>query len=50
MIQDNIDFWREPAPGQTADLMIQADTVDSVVSWLHSNAIGHATLSLTPNW
>ena len=44
MIQDNIDFWREPAPGQTADLMVHGDQVDSVVSWLQSNGIGHSVM------
>ena len=35
MIQENIDFWREPAPGQAADLMVAKHQVsDYHMIWL----------------
>merc|ERR1712198_573891 len=41
MLRDNIDFWREPAPGKSADLMVHGDHLEHVRSWLSSQGIGH---------
>jgi len=41
MLRDNIDFWREPAPGKSADLMVHGDHLEYVRSWLSSQGIGH---------
>jgi len=44
MISENIDFWREPAPGQSADLMLAPGTVDSVSAWLRSHGVEHSVM------
>jgi len=44
MLRDNIDFWREPAPGKSADLMVQSDQVEQVRTWLSSQGIGHSVM------
>jgi len=44
MIQENIDFWREPAPGQAADLMVAKHQESSWRSWLESHNIGYSVM------
>ena len=44
MIEDNVDFWREPAPGRMADLMVKGEQVDSVSKWLAKNNIEYSVM------
>merc|ERR1712227_43072 len=44
MIEDNVDFWREPAPGRMADLMVKGEQVDSVSRWLREHSIEHSVM------
>ena len=44
MIEDNVDFWREPAPGRKADLMVRGEQVDSVSKWLKKHNIEHTVM------
>jgi len=39
-----LDFWREAAPGQTADLMVPAERLESVRAWLDSHHISHSVM------
>ena len=44
MIEDNVDFWREPAPGRMADLMVKGKQVASVSKWLKEHSIEHSVM------
>ena len=44
MIEDNVDFWREPAPGRMADLMVKGEQVASVSKWLREHSIEHSVM------
>ena len=44
MIEDNVDFWREPAPGQMADLMVKGGQVESVRRWLEQHNIEYSVM------
>ena len=39
-----LDFWREAAPGQTADLMVPAERLESVRAWLDGHHISHSVM------
>jgi len=40
----HLDFWKEPAPGRSADIMTSSDEMESVMSWLSSNGITFHTM------
>ena len=44
MIEDNVDFWKEPAPGRMADLMVKGTQVDSVSKWLQEHNIKYSVM------
>ena len=44
MIEDNVDFWREPAPGRMADMMVKGEQVASVSKWLKEHNIEHSVM------
>jgi len=38
-ISSGLDFWREAAPGQTADIMVSSSNMDMVSEWLNYHGI-----------
>ena len=44
MLETELDFWREPAPGKSADILVSGDQMESVKSWLESQGIGFSTM------
>ena len=40
----HLDFWKEPAPGRSADIMTSSDEMESVMAWLSSNGITFHTM------
>merc|ERR1711970_360027 len=39
-----LDFWRDPAPGRSADIMASASELESVMAWLTSKDITFHTM------
>merc|ERR1712066_940434 len=39
-----LDFWKEAAPGQSADLMVPGSRLESVTAWLASHHISHSVM------
>merc|ERR1712168_890471 len=39
-----LDFWRDPAPGRSADIMASATELESVMAWLTSKDITYHTM------
>merc|ERR1711862_595548 len=39
-----LDFWKEPAPGHSADIMASSSELESVMTWLASNNITFHTM------
>jgi len=39
-----LDFWKEPAPGHSADIMASSSELESVMAWLASNNITFHTM------
>jgi len=44
MLESEIDFWREPAPGQTADILVNRDNMESVQHFLDQLGIGYSVM------
>jgi len=43
-LTSGLDFWKEAAPGQSADVMVPATKLQSVVAWLKSHDISHSVM------
>jgi len=45
-VQDetNLDFWKDPAPGRSADIMVSAEVIDDVKTWLTKQGISYHTM------
>ena len=43
-VSAGLDFWREAAPGQTADLMVPATRLEAVTALLEANHISHSVM------
>ena len=45
-VQDetNLDFWKDPAPGRSADIMVSAEVIDDVKIWLTKQGISYHTM------
>merc|ERR1719219_1310885 len=43
-VTSGLDFWREAAPGNKADLMVPATRLESVTAWLDANHIPHSVM------
>ena len=43
-MEKSLDFWKEAAPGQSADIMVSTDTMEEVSRWLTSNNIGFGVM------
>jgi len=43
-VESGLDFWREAAPGQSADIMVPASRMEEVVEWLTYHNINHSLL------
>merc|ERR1719378_1643530 len=45
-VQDetHLDFWRDPAPGRSADIMVSAEVIDDVKTWLTKQGISYHTM------
>merc|ERR1712002_649066 len=45
-VQDetNLDFWKDPAPGRSADIMVSAEVIDDVKTWLNKQGISYHTM------
>jgi len=43
-VEKSLDFWKEAAPGQSADIMVSTDTMEEVSRWLTSNTIGFGVM------
>ena len=44
MLESEIDFWREPAPGLTADILVNRDNMESVQHFLDQLGIGYSVM------
>ena len=44
MLETDLDFWREPAPGKTADILVSRENMESVVNWLDAHGIGYSAM------
>ena len=44
MLEAELDFWREPAPGKSADILVSEAQISSVTAWLESHGIGYSTM------
>ena len=44
MLEAELDFWREPAPGKSADILVSEAQMSSVTAWLESHGIGYSTM------
>merc|ERR1719219_691191 len=43
-LTSGLDFWREAAPGNNADLMVPATRLEAVTAWLDANHIPHSVM------
>jgi len=43
-VTSGLDFWREAAPGNKADLMVPATRLEAVTAWLDANHIPHSVM------
>jgi len=43
-LSSGLDFWKEAAPGQSADVMVPATKLQSVIAWLKSHDISHSVM------
>jgi len=44
MLETELDFWSEPNPGRSADILVSEDQMRSVKPWLESHGIGYSTM------
>jgi len=44
MTSNALDFWREPAPGQTTDINIPPEGLDAVKAWLEEKGISYSIM------
>ena len=44
MLEADLDFWKEPAPGKSADILVSEAQMSSVTAWLESHGIGYSTM------
>merc|ERR1711915_70778 len=45
-VQDEtiLDFWKDPSPGRSADIMVSAEVIDDVKTWLTKQGISYHTM------
>merc|ERR1711915_918866 len=45
-VQDetHMDFWKDPSPGRSADIMVSAEVIDDVKTWLTKQGISYHTM------
>ena len=44
MLETELDFWSEPNPGRSADILVSEAQLGSVKTWLESHGIGYSTM------
>lgn len=44
MLETELDFWSEPNPGRSADILVSEDQMRNVKPWLESHGIGYSTM------
>ena len=44
MLETELDFWKEPAPGHRADILVSEDNMRSVRNFLDNLGIGHSVM------
>ena len=44
MLETDLDFWTEPNPGRSADILVPGAQMESVKTWLESQGIGYTTM------
>ena len=44
MLETELDFWAEPVPGGSADILVSGDQMRIVTSWLESQGIEYYTM------
>ena len=44
MLEADLDFWKEPAPGKSADILVSEAQMSSVTAWLKSHGIGYSIM------
>ena len=44
MLETELDFWSEPIPGRSADILVSEAQMGSVKTWLESHGIGYSTM------
>lgn len=44
MLETELDFWSEPVPGRSADILVSKEQMVIVKSWLESQGIGYSTM------
>jgi len=42
--ESHLDFWKDPAPGRSADIMTSSSELESVTAWLSNNGINFHTM------
>jgi len=44
MLEADLDFWKEPAPGKSADILVSEAQMSSVTAWLENHGIGYSIM------
>ena len=44
MLETELDFWKEPAPGRRADILVSEDNMSSVRNFLDTLGIGYSVM------